>query len=144
MDDNLIKRDQLGLVPHIIKPDLLKLFEAFENGNMNMARLNYATVILIPKEPNAVNLKKYRPISLLNCSFKIFSKAMNNRLVKLCDRLITSNQSAFIKGRFILENVVAAHELIHEIVRKKECGIIIKLTMKRHMIELTGTSLRKC
>lgn len=52
---------------------------------------------------------------------------MNNRLIKLCNRLIASNQSAFIKGRFILESAVADHELIHEIVRKKESGIVLKL-----------------
>ena len=56
---------------------------------------------------------------------------MNNRLAKLCDRLIASNQSAFIKGRFILESVVAAHELVHEIVRKKECGVVLKLDYEK-------------
>jgi len=91
---------------------------------MNMSRLNYATVILIPKEHNVLNLKT-------NCSFKKNSKAMNNRLAKLCDRLIASNQSAFIKGRFILESVVAAHELVHEIVRKKECGVVLKLDYEK-------------
>lgn len=92
-----------------------------------MARLNYVTVILIPKEPDARNLKKFRPIGLLKCSFKIFYKAMNIKLIKICDSLIASNQIAFIRGRFILESVVATHELIHEIVRKNEGGIILKL-----------------
>ena len=40
-------------------------------------------------------------------------------MIKICDRLIAPNQSAFIKGRFILESVVAAHEVIHEVARKK-------------------------
>jgi hypothetical protein len=93
-----------------IKYDLLKIFKGFEDENLKMARLNYVTVILIPKEPDARNFKKFRPISLLNCSFRTFSKALNNRLINICDRLIASNQTtAFIKGRFILESVVAAH-----------------------------------
>jgi hypothetical protein len=41
--------------------------------------------------------------------------------------LIASNQTAFIKGRFILEFVVSAHEIIHEAHHKNEAGFIIKL-----------------
>jgi len=115
----------------VIKDDLLALFKSLESENLSLARLNYGTVILIPKEPDAKNLKKFIPISLLNCSFKIFSKVLNNRLLKICARLIPPNQCAFIKGRFILESVVAAHEIIHEIVRKKDSGVIRKLDYEK-------------
>ncbi|KAL5667339.1 hypothetical protein ACJX0J_019560, partial [Zea mays] len=47
--------------------------------------------------------------SLLNCSLKIFGEALNNRLDKVIDRLV-----------FILETMVAAHEIIHEITNNKE------------------------
>jgi len=92
--------------------------------------LNFAMITLLPKEPDARTLKKYRPISLLNCSFKIFGKLLNNRLIKVANRLIASNQTAFIKGRYILESVVAAHEIIHE-VHRKESGIILKLDYEK-------------
>jgi len=75
----------------LIKVDLMAMFSSFEKGGLNLARLNYATIILVPKEPNSKDLKKFRPISLLNCSFKIFSKVLNNRLIKICDRLIAYN-----------------------------------------------------
>ena len=74
-------------------------------------------ITLIPKEPKILN--KFRPISLINCSIKIFAKMINNRLVSVADRLISSNQIAFIKSRYILESVVAAHGIIHEVHRKK-------------------------
>ena len=54
----------------IIKLDLIALFSAFETGMLNLSRLNYASIVLIPKEMDAKTLKKFRPISLLNCSFK--------------------------------------------------------------------------
>jgi hypothetical protein len=81
---------------------------------------------LIPKETSATEMKKFRPIALINCSFKIFSKALNNRLIKIIDRLISPNQTAIIKGRYILESVVAAHEIIYEVPRKKEGGIVLE------------------
>jgi hypothetical protein len=37
----------------------------------------------------------FRPISLLNCSFKIFSKALTHRFEKVCQRLIAKEQNAF-------------------------------------------------
>ena len=97
----------------------MALFKAFEKNNLDLERLNYAMITLIPKEPEAKHLKKFRPISLINYSFKIFAKALNNRLIRVADRLIASNQTTFIKGRFILNSVVAAHEIIHEVSRKK-------------------------
>jgi len=109
----------------------MRLVRDFESGNLNLDRLNYAMITLIPKEPDATHLKKFRPISLINCSFKIFAKALNNRLIKVADRLICTNQTTFIKRRFILESVVAAHEIIHEIHRNKESGIILKLDYEK-------------
>jgi hypothetical protein len=115
----------------IIKNDLMQLVNSFEKNLLNLDRLNFAMITLLPKEPDARNLKKYRPISLLNCSFKIFGKLLNNRLIKVANRLIASNQIAFIKGRYILESVVAAHEIVHEVHRKNESGIILKLDYEK-------------
>jgi hypothetical protein len=127
-----------------IKIDLLALFKSFKHGKGNITRLNYAMLTLILKEEGARNLKKFRPISLINYSFKIFSKVMNNRLIKICDRLLACNKSVFVKGRFILESVVSAHEIIHEVVSRGRKGLVLKLDCKKLMIMLTGTFLKKC
>jgi hypothetical protein len=84
-----------------------------------VSRLNYAVIILVPKEEDARTLKKYRPISLINRNFKIFSKVLNNRIEVLCGRLLAPNQTAFVRGKFILESVVSAHKIIHDAVKKK-------------------------
>jgi hypothetical protein len=81
----------------LIKPEFMTLVRDFEKGELDMARLNYVMLTLIPKEADATEMKKFRPIALINCSFKIFSKALNNRLIKILDRLISSNQTAFVK-----------------------------------------------
>ena len=60
---------------------------------------------LIPKkdaEPNLI--KNWRPITLLNCDHKIAAKAIANRLKKFIPKLVKSDQTGFIKGRFIGEN----------------------------------------
>jgi hypothetical protein len=48
---------------------------------------------------------------------------MNNRLEVISYRLLASNQAAFVKGRYILESVVAAHEILHHTVKDGGMGI---------------------
>jgi hypothetical protein len=56
---------------------------------------------------------------------------MNNRLELIANRILTPNQSAFVKGRYILESVVAAHKLIHGANRNKTNGLVLKLDYEK-------------
>jgi hypothetical protein len=60
----------------IIKDDLLELFEDWFNGRLDIYRLNFAMITLIPKEDDAKEMRKFRPTSLLNCVSKIFTKLL--------------------------------------------------------------------
>jgi hypothetical protein len=115
----------------ILKDDIVKMFEAFHKGELDLYRLHFAMLTLIPKIENANEMRFFRPISLINCSFKIFSKVLTDRLGKVSQRLVSPNQSAFIKGRYILERVVIAHELVHEGHKSKEPRVILKLDYEK-------------
>jgi SAM-dependent MidA family methyltransferase len=52
-------------------------------------------------------------------------------LGRIADRIILNNQSAFIKGRYILESVVTAHEIVHSISKSNNKGIILKLDYEK-------------
>jgi hypothetical protein len=75
----------------VVKGDLVALFEDFHKGNLDLSRLNFALVTLIPKVGDATNIKQFRPISLLNCSFKIFSKLLTLRLTTVVQRIVAPN-----------------------------------------------------
>jgi hypothetical protein len=62
-------------------------------------RLNFSLLTLIPKEPEAKTIQKFRPIALTNYSFKIFSKCVTNMLGPISEDLIAPNQTSFIRGR---------------------------------------------
>ena len=115
----------------VIKTDLYDLFSDWFDNKLDIYRLNFAMVTLIPKEDDAWSMKKFRPISLLNCSFKIFTKVLTNRIGKIVNRLISPCQSAFIKGRFILESVVTAHEIIHDVQTKQDKGLVFKIDYEK-------------
>ena len=40
-------------------------------------------------------ISNYRPITLLNCDYKIISKVINNRIYGLLPKLVNYNQSGF-------------------------------------------------
>jgi hypothetical protein len=115
----------------VVKEDFMKLIKGFQEGKLDLFRLNFAMLTLIPKVDNAVDMKHFRPISLLNCSLKIFSNLLTIRLEGVCQRLITQEQNAFIRGRYIIESVVIAHEVVHSIHRSKEPGVIVKLDYEK-------------
>jgi hypothetical protein len=81
----------------------------------------------IPKIEEAMDMKHFRPISLINCSFKIFSKVMTWRLGRVSQRFVSHNQSAFIKGRYIMESVVIDHEVVHSVQKSQQPRVILKL-----------------
>jgi hypothetical protein len=48
-----------------------------------------AGIKLIPKKGDCSKLKNWRPISLLNCIFKVIAKAVDNRLKKINELILT-------------------------------------------------------
>ena len=107
------------------------MFTEFYNGDLDIYRLNFAILTLIPKEKHATTMNKFRPISLLNCIFKLFTKVLTNRLAVVMNLLTSSNQSAFIKGRFILESVVTTHEVLHSTYHSGCPGLVLKIDYEK-------------
>jgi len=65
---------------HVVKDDLMKLFQSFYEGSLDIFRINFSNITLISEDPNACTINKFRSISLLNCSYKIFTKVLTNRI----------------------------------------------------------------
>jgi hypothetical protein len=114
----------------IVKPDLMNLFYEFHAGRLLIHSLNFGVITLLPKIANAARIQQYRPICLLNVIFKIFTNVLNNRILKVADNSIGPSQTAFVSGHYIMEGVVTLHETIHELHRKKQDGVILKLDFK--------------
>lgn len=104
--------------------DLLKLFQAFDQGALDLSRFNYGTITLLPKGVGADKIQMYRPICLSDTIFKIFTKVVNNKTMVVGDKGVDPVQSAFIKGRFILDDVVLLHETLYDIHKNKSSAVL--------------------
>jgi hypothetical protein len=74
--------------------------QCIREGEMS---LNFRTGVikLIPKKGDATKVEDWRPITLLSCSYKVFSGAVAARLEKVLPRLIGRGQKGFMKKRHI-------------------------------------------
>lgn len=97
----------------MIKYDLLALFVDYHNNTLSVYSLDFGVITLLPKKCNALKIQKYRPICLLNVSFKIITKVL------VAYKIINPSQTDFMPGRNIREGVIVLHETIHELHRKK-------------------------
>lgn len=82
------------------------------------SELNDTNVVLIPKKENADKMTNLCPISLCNVLYKILAKVLANRLKIIIPGIISENQSAFVPGRNISDNVLVAFEIIYHMKRK--------------------------
>jgi hypothetical protein len=110
----------------LIKNDFCRMVQAFQEGKLDLFRLNFSYLTLIPKVEDVMEMRNFRPISLLNYSFKIFNKLLTTGLENVCQRLVAKEQTAFIRGRYILKSVVIAHKIVHNLHKSGVPGVIIK------------------
>jgi Reverse transcriptase (RNA-dependent DNA polymerase) len=67
----------------------------------------------------------------MDCSYKIISKVLTNILSGIVNDKVDEAQTAFIQDKFILDNVLAAHEIIHYAKLYKQKGIILKVDFEK-------------
>lgn len=101
----------------IVKDDLVSFFAEFHDRGKLVRGCNSSFIVLIPKKEVCSNLNHFRPISLIGRIYKILAKVLAQRLKVVLGKLIGTAQSAFLKGRFILNGAVVVNEAIEDAKR---------------------------
>ncbi|KAK5792155.1 hypothetical protein PVK06_033269 [Gossypium arboreum] len=82
-------------------------------GKSINAELNNLLIVLLPKIQNPECFAQFRPISLCSVLYKLVMKIIANRFKVVFPKLIALEQTGFIAGRNITDNIVMAQEVVH-------------------------------
>jgi hypothetical protein len=106
---------------------IMPMFQEFYTGTLVMSCLNFGVITLIPKVVGAMDIRQFRPITVINVIQRIFAKVCASRIAPVMERLTHPCQYAFLKGRYIHDGVLVLHEIIHEVKTRWLKGVFLKL-----------------
>lgn len=104
--------------------------ESFENGELSNTQ-KMSVISLIFKKDNRALLKNYRPISLSNYDYKILAFILAERLQSVISKIISEDQSGYIRKRYIGTNIRTVNDLIEYTEKFHIGGIIIFLDFQK-------------
>jgi len=93
---------------------LVKLFNICLKQSKVLDEWNCAITILLYNKSNPKNLGNYRPISLLNCFYKIFTRVLTKRITKTLDENQPREQAGFRKGYSTIYHLHSVNQLIEK------------------------------
>ncbi|KAL4588235.1 hypothetical protein LXL04_001117 [Taraxacum kok-saghyz] len=92
---------------------------------------NSSFITLIPKNSSPVVVNDFRPISLIGIQFKVIAKVLVLRLASVIDGIVSSEQSAFVKDRQILDGSLIVNEIVDWYKHKKKMMMILKIDFEK-------------
>lgn len=98
-------------------------------------------VVLVKKKGADESAHSYRPISLLNCDYKILSRILKQRLesVMRTHRVISEGQKCSSYGRNIFQATLAMKDRIAQLIKRKQRGLLASFDL-RHAFDLVDRS----
>ena len=111
----------------LVETDLMNsLNQAFENGELSISQQR-GIITLIPKEDSdLLDLQNWSPITLLNIYYKI-ALTLAKRIETVLPKLVHSDQTGFMKGRYIRENIRLINDVMeYTMVEKKRENFGVK------------------
>ena len=99
-------------------------------------------ISVIPKEEDSYSTHKFRPISLLNCDYKIMMRIWADRLGKILADKIGHHQQGFIPGQDGRENIVNVQLIINLINARNDEGAMVFLDQEKAFDMVSFTTIR--
>ncbi|KAM0834875.1 hypothetical protein ACQ4PT_063313 [Festuca glaucescens] len=116
----------------IIQHDVVAaLMDVYLDRGQHFEAVNGALITLLPETEGAVELKDFRPISLVHSFAKLLAKILALRLAPKMPDLVDANQSAFVRGCCIHDNFMLVQQSARSLFRSKVSSLLLKLDIAR-------------
>jgi len=115
----------------VMKDEVVTAMTLFHDSGCISKGCNASFVALIPKVRDSSKLEQYRPISLVGAMYKIIAKVLADRIKKVLSSVIDESQSAFMRGRGILDSVLLANEVVEDLRRGGRSGLCLKVDFEK-------------
>ena len=103
----------------------------FKNGYLTVTQLQ-GVITCLPKGGKARNLlNNWRPISLLNTSYKLISLCITNRIRPLLNKIISPEQKGFLENRSIADCTRIINDIIEETEAQDKSGLILLVDFQK-------------
>ena len=124
--------------------DLVASFNAAYDANELTISQRRGVITLIPKEDGSLlELSNWRPVTLLNVDCKIAPKAIARRIEPLLPNLVHTDQTGFIKGRYIGENIRLIIDIMEHTKSESIPGILVSLDFRKAFDPLEWSFMMK-
>ena len=101
-------------------------------------------ITLLPKEgKNTKDIKNWRPITLSNCDSKIITKALALRVSKVLDEVIDQNQTAYVSGRAVADNLRCIKFMKDHCRQKDIDAILVSLDARKAFDSVSHSYIRE-
>lgn len=113
----------------IVGEDVVQAIQLFFDTGIMPRQWNCTALTLAPKVDSPASIKDFRPIACYNVVYKCATKILANRLQLILPLIISPSQSAFIKGRSIMDNILLMQELVKNYHKDEGLGALSKWTL---------------
>ena len=119
------------------------LNEGFMNNQMSITQRE-GIIVCIPKgDKPREYIKNWRPISLLNVVYKIGSTCIANRIKTVLPQLISEDQTGFVPGRYIGDNVRLIYDLIYHLNENDLPGLLVSIDFEKAFDSVNWTYMNR-
>ena len=122
---------------------LRSLNYSYECGQLSITQRT-GVITLLPKgdKPREF-LKNWRPISLLNVSYKLASACIAERIKSVLPSIIQEQQKGFMSGRYIGENIRLMYDLIQTVEHDNIPGLLLSIDFEKAFDSVSHLFLNK-